>query len=151
MQILKRILCLLILAPNFTAISCGKTDTPLVWNQKPVRLSEGPLSSKVQWESLADARKRRRSKAEGVTSIATSRKACGFYLWDFVSAGLYHTCQYLMKDRIYEGKGGRKVNEELSIAISLAGVVLSRKSNLLFCSSVRSDRTWFLASAFASL
>lgn len=36
-------------------------------------------------------------------------KACGFYVWNVVSAGLHSLCQNLSKDCMYEGRGGRKV------------------------------------------
>lgn len=37
------------------------------------------------------------------------RRACGLYVWDLPSAILYHWCSHLMKDCVYEGRGGRKV------------------------------------------
>lgn len=43
---------------------------------------------------------------DGRAVVPANRKACGFYVWDFPSALLYKWCHYLLKDRIYEGKGG---------------------------------------------
>ncbi len=43
---------------------------------------------------------------DGRAVIPTHRKACGFYIWDFPSAVLYKWCHRLLKDRVYEGKGG---------------------------------------------
>ena len=37
------------------------------------------------------------------------RTACKFYIWNAPSAMLYKWCQHLMKDHIYEGRGGVKV------------------------------------------
>lgn len=42
----------------------------------------------------------------GHPTIPTTRRACGFYVWDAPSALLYKWCHYLLKDHIYEGKGG---------------------------------------------
>ena len=39
-------------------------------------------------------------------TIPNERKACGFYVWDIPSAILYGWCHRLLKDRVYEGKGG---------------------------------------------
>jgi hypothetical protein len=43
---------------------------------------------------------------DGRAVVPANRKACGFYVWDFPSALMYKWCHYLLKDRIYEGKGG---------------------------------------------
>jgi len=40
--------------------------------------------------------------------ISTDRRACGFYLWDALSAGKYHLCRHLLRDCVYEGRGGRR-------------------------------------------
>ena len=42
----------------------------------------------------------------GRPKIPTNRRACGFYIWDAPSALLYKWCHYLLKDHIYEGRGG---------------------------------------------
>eukprot|EP00565_Helicotheca_tamesis_P005978 CAMPEP_0185734888 /NCGR_PEP_ID=MMETSP1171-20130828/23742_1 /TAXON_ID=374046 /ORGANISM="Helicotheca tamensis, Strain CCMP826" /LENGTH=270 /DNA_ID=CAMNT_0028405015 /DNA_START=62 /DNA_END=874 /DNA_ORIENTATION=+ len=33
--------------------------------------------------------------------------ACGFYMWDVISAVKYHWCMRLLRDNLYEGKGGK--------------------------------------------
>ena len=44
-----------------------------------------------------------------LSSLSSSgRKACGFFLWDAPSALLYHWTNHLLKDCIYEGRGGHK-------------------------------------------
>mmetsp|Transcript_112 Transcript_112/g.298 ORF Transcript_112/g.298 Transcript_112/m.298 type:complete len:332 (-) Transcript_112:52-1047(-) len=43
---------------------------------------------------------------DGRTTVPSNRRACGFFIWDLPSALLYRWCQYLLKDRIYEGRGG---------------------------------------------
>ena len=45
-------------------------------------------------------------RCDGKANIPTHRKACGLYIWDFPSALLYIWCHRLLKDRVYEGKGG---------------------------------------------
>ena len=45
-------------------------------------------------------------RCDGKATIPTHRKACGFYIWDFPSALLYVWCHRLLRDRVYEGKGG---------------------------------------------
>lgn len=42
-------------------------------------------------------------------SLNRSRPACRFFVWDAVSAGRFHMCNHLLKDRVYEGLGGKKV------------------------------------------
>jgi len=41
------------------------------------------------------------------------RRACSLYIWDAPSALLYRWCNHLMKDRVYEGRGGKKVSVNL--------------------------------------
>ena len=43
-----------------------------------------------------------------VISSAPKRRACNFFLWDASSALLYRWCKHLMRDCVYEGKGGRR-------------------------------------------
>jgi hypothetical protein len=45
----------------------------------------------------------------GVPSVPTHRRACNFYIWDAPSALFYKWCHHLVKDHIYEGKGGHMV------------------------------------------
>ena len=45
-------------------------------------------------------------RCNGQAVVPTHRKACGLYIWDVPSALLYKWCHYLLKDRIYEGRGG---------------------------------------------
>ena len=63
----------------------------------------------------APKRRRRQSAASktdptnsNVASLTAPGRACGFYLWDAPSALLYKWCNHLLKDRVYEGRGGRK-------------------------------------------
>lgn len=44
------------------------------------------------------------------TSRAKSPQCCHFFLWNFLSACRFHLCNYLMRDCVYEGLGGKKVN-----------------------------------------
>lgn len=46
------------------------------------------------------------NQQEGLFS--SKRKACGFYVWHVVSAGLHGLCQHLCKNCKYEGRGGRE-------------------------------------------
>ena len=39
---------------------------------------------------------------------APKRRACRFFLWDASSALLYRWCKHLMRDCVYEGKGGHR-------------------------------------------
>lgn len=41
--------------------------------------------------------------------LGSGRRACGLYLWDFPSALLHGWCTRLVKDCVYEGRGGKKV------------------------------------------
>jgi hypothetical protein len=43
------------------------------------------------------------------TTTNQSRTACSFYLWNAPSALLRKWCSHLMKDCVYEGRGGVKV------------------------------------------
>ena len=43
---------------------------------------------------------------DGNPVLPTHKRACGVYIWDFPSALLYKWCHHLLKDRVYEGKGG---------------------------------------------
>lgn len=40
------------------------------------------------------------------SSFSNNRRACNFYIWDVRSALLYRWCHHLLKDHIYEGRGG---------------------------------------------
>lgn len=42
------------------------------------------------------------------TTRSRSRRACGLFLWDLPSAILYKWCHHLLKNNIYEGRGGYK-------------------------------------------
>jgi hypothetical protein len=48
-----------------------------------------------------------------ITAMASGRKACGLYIWDAPSALLHKWCTHLLRDKIYEGRGGHKVREDL--------------------------------------
>ena len=56
-------------------------------------------------ESGASATNAGRS-CNGVPSVPNQRRACNFFVWDLRSAVLYKWCHHLLKDHIYEGKGG---------------------------------------------
>ena len=45
----------------------------------------------------------------GVPTVSTNRRACNFFIWDAPSALFYKWCHHLLKDNIYEGRGGQKV------------------------------------------
>ena len=45
----------------------------------------------------------------GVPVVPKSRRACNFYIWDAPSALFYKWCHHLLKDNLYEGKGGHMV------------------------------------------
>lgn len=45
-------------------------------------------------------------QCNGQPTIPTKRHACNLFLWDAPSALFYKWCRYLVKDHIYEGKGG---------------------------------------------
>ncbi|KAG7365353.1 hypothetical protein IV203_038556 [Nitzschia inconspicua] len=49
---------------------------------------------------------RHHSNCDGRPTIPAKRHACGLFLWDAPSALLYKWCQHLLKDHIYEGRGG---------------------------------------------
>lgn len=42
----------------------------------------------------------------GQPQVNSRRRACNMYIWDAPSAILYKWCHYILKDHIYEGKGG---------------------------------------------
>lgn len=44
----------------------------------------------------------------GEPSVPCSRRACKYYVWDLRSALLYKWCNHLLKDHIYEGRGGKR-------------------------------------------
>lgn len=51
------------------------------------------------------------TKTQGIDrqAFGSRRRACGLYIWDVPSALLYHWCRHLLKDAVYEGRGGKKV------------------------------------------
>lgn len=87
----------------------ARHETPLLYNQNRVRLSReerkgGRTKNNERWEPIANIPRTNR-----ISEISTNRRACRFYVWDAVSASMYHLCRYLMKEYVYEGRGGRKV------------------------------------------
>ncbi|CAJ1969372.1 unnamed protein product [Cylindrotheca closterium] len=44
----------------------------------------------------------------GESTFQSPRKACKYYVWDLRSALLYRWCHHLLKDHVYEGRGGKK-------------------------------------------
>eukprot|EP00980_Cylindrotheca_fusiformis_P006551 scaffold1384_cov116-Cylindrotheca_fusiformis.AAC.29 len=44
----------------------------------------------------------------GEPTVPTHRRACNMYTWDIRSALLYKWCHHLLKDHVYEGRGGKK-------------------------------------------
>ena len=49
------------------------------------------------------------TRCNGVHVIPNHRRACSFYIWDGPSALFYKWCHHLLKDNLYEGKGGHMV------------------------------------------
>lgn len=47
-------------------------------------------------------------------------RACGFYIWDAPSALLHKWCNHLMKDCVYEGRGGKKVRRLRQVGYRLS-------------------------------
>jgi hypothetical protein len=89
----------------------ARYEAPLLYNQKRVRLprveKKGcPTTNNARWEPIVNIPRTNR-----VSEISTNRRACGFYVWNAASASMYHLCRYLMKDYVYEGRGGRKVRK----------------------------------------
>ena len=83
-------------------------EAPLLYRQKRVSFLDHKGStneSNARWLPMANS-----PIAESPSEISTSRRACGFYVWNAVSASMYHLCHYLMRDAVFEGKGGRKVS-----------------------------------------
>lgn len=83
-----------------------KEEAPLLYQQQRVNFLDpkGPSKkSTTRWEPMSHSR-----NSGNPSEISTSRRACGFYWWNVASASMYHLCRYLMKDAVFEGKGGRK-------------------------------------------
>jgi hypothetical protein len=65
--------------------------------------------------STSSARSRSRkptsslTPCNGVPTVSANRRACNFFIWDAPSALFYKWCRHLLKDNIYEGRGGQKV------------------------------------------
>jgi hypothetical protein len=55
----------------------------------------------------------------GHPAIPSRRRACGFFVWDATSALLHKWCNHLLKDHIYEGKGGYLVSRRMMCACVL--------------------------------
>lgn len=99
---------LLIIQGTPKGSTAAKTEAaPLIYKQKRVQFYDdkevSKQRSKTRWEPISNSR-----RSEYPSTLSTSRRACGFYLWNAVSASMYHLCNYLMRDAIFEGKGGRK-------------------------------------------
>jgi hypothetical protein len=47
------------------------------------------------------------SPCAGEPTVPNHRRACNFYAWDIRSAALYKWCHHLLKDHVYEGRGGK--------------------------------------------
>jgi hypothetical protein len=69
------------------------------------------LASPARQASAVPTRRLPLEHATTVRSTATNqpRTACSFYLWNSPSALLRKWCRHLMKDCVYEGRGGVKV------------------------------------------
>jgi hypothetical protein len=65
--------------------------------------------------STSSARSRSRkptsshTPCNGVPTVSANRRACNLFIWDAPSALFYRWCHHLLKDNIYEGRGGQKV------------------------------------------
>ena len=79
--------------------------TLLLW----LHLSVIDASSAAARRNKSQRRAAKESNDER-TLFSSQRKACGFYVWNVVSAGLHGLCQHLCKDCKYEGLGGREVS-----------------------------------------
>lgn len=110
-------------------------DAPLIYKQKRIQFFDqtrlAKHKSKTRWEPISKSR-----MAEYPSTISTSRKACGFYLWNAVSASMYHLCTYLMRDAVFEGKGGRKVGGVLPVLGVTFCCLCLAAADTYFCSPV---------------
>jgi hypothetical protein len=79
----------------------------------PSKYKRATGSSTVRSASHSTGVHRRR------TSRAKRPPCCHFFLWNFPSACRFHLCNYLMRDCVYEGLGGKKVN-----CISYLGILV---------------------------
>ena len=52
------------------------------------------------------------------TMIRSNRRACNMFLWDAPSALLYKWCNHLLKDNLYEGRGGKLVSSWLVLVVT---------------------------------
>lgn len=66
--------------------------------------------SVTQASSLGGSREPVARDTPKASIFASERKACNFYVWNIVSAGLHGVCCHLSKDCTYEGRGGRRVS-----------------------------------------
>lgn len=78
--------------------------------------------------------------------IPTNRRACGFYVWDAPSALFYKWCHHLLKDHIYEGKGGYLVRS-LIVPVALF-YVATNMFCVLLCCCIGDDSDWFLSISY---
>ena len=79
---------------------------------------DAPVSSGVSKNGAFASSQRERDRgpqlqlqasASSISAMAAGRRACGIYVWDAPSALLHKWCTHLIKDCIYEGRGGHKV------------------------------------------
>ena len=87
---------------------------------------DAPVSSGISKKGALASSQRERERERGpqlqastsISAMAAGRKACGLYVWDAPSALLHKWCTHLIKDCIYEGRGGHKVRVGLHFTLS---------------------------------
>jgi hypothetical protein len=65
---------------------------------------DAPISSSVSKDGASNG-------PSSISAMAAGRRACGLYVWDAPSALLHKWCTHLLRDCIYEGRGGHKVRD----------------------------------------
>jgi hypothetical protein len=89
------------------------------WERMDAPVSSNMLSKDSGGGAFASASSQRgtgtlQSSISSMSAMAgPGRRACGLYVWDAPSALLHKWCTHLMKDCIYEGRGGHKVRISL--------------------------------------
>jgi len=77
----------------------------------------------------------------------TTRKPCGFFVWDVMSASRYHVCIRLLRESVYEGLGGKKFlrMKQGSVLASLYPLSMHGPDRCLICNQSfhRHLMTWW--------
>ena len=114
----------------------------------PDRLKRG-TSSHVRSDIETDA------STTSSSPFVRRRVACHMYIWDAPSALLHKWCNHLMRDCVYEGRGGKKVGlvvdatvqSNRTLTLSLTCLPYHSCTRLL----VHTHRTWIGPSVAVSL